>query len=164
VRRIWAHRCKRWRCSGWKQLPQTRLYGEMGLVSLLALHLRAPTRQGIFVKAACGKTARAEFERRTEASVFDRTRASSDPTKGCWEVDIPLPGSGFWGRYDRLHALPEAGSNGSQAIPAVGIIRNGRQEATGDQRGWTSSIHPRDFRIEAIRGTGVIESLSVISM
>ena len=30
-----------WRCSGWKQLPQTRLYGEMGLVSLLALHLRA---------------------------------------------------------------------------------------------------------------------------
>jgi len=41
VRRLWAHRCKRWRCSGWKQLPQTRLYGEMGLVSLLALHLRA---------------------------------------------------------------------------------------------------------------------------
>jgi RNA-directed DNA polymerase len=41
VRRIWAHRCKRWRCSGWKQLPQTKLYGEMGLVSLLALHLRA---------------------------------------------------------------------------------------------------------------------------
>src|SRR5215813_9318501 len=41
VRRIWAHRCKRWRCSGWRQLPQTRLYGEMGLVSLLALHLRA---------------------------------------------------------------------------------------------------------------------------
>jgi RNA-directed DNA polymerase len=59
VRRIWAHRCKRWRCSGWKQLPQTKLYGEMGLVSLLALHLRAPTRQGVFVKAACGKTARA---------------------------------------------------------------------------------------------------------
>src|SRR5215831_1099829 len=41
VRRIWAQRCKCWRCSGWKQLPQTRLYGEMGLVSLLALHLRA---------------------------------------------------------------------------------------------------------------------------
>src|ERR1700686_991713 len=41
VRRIWSHRCKRWRCSGWKQLPQTKLYGEMGLVSLLALHLRA---------------------------------------------------------------------------------------------------------------------------
>ena len=41
VRRLWSHRCKRWRCSGWKQLPQTKLYGEMGLVSLLALHLRA---------------------------------------------------------------------------------------------------------------------------
>ena len=41
VRRIWSHRCKRWRCSGWKQLPQTTLYGELGLVSLLALHLRA---------------------------------------------------------------------------------------------------------------------------
>jgi hypothetical protein len=40
VRRIWSHRCKRWRCSGWKQLPQAMLYGEMGLVSLLALHLR----------------------------------------------------------------------------------------------------------------------------
>jgi hypothetical protein len=54
VRRIWAHRCKHWRCSGWKQLPQTRLYGETGLVSLLALHLRVrpPGRD-------CGKTARA---------------------------------------------------------------------------------------------------------
>jgi RNA-directed DNA polymerase len=41
VRRIWSQRCKRWRGSGWKQLPQTTLYREMGLVSLLALHLRA---------------------------------------------------------------------------------------------------------------------------
>jgi RNA-directed DNA polymerase len=41
VRRIWSHRCKHWRCSGWKQLPQTMLYSEMGLVSLVALHLRA---------------------------------------------------------------------------------------------------------------------------
>ena len=49
VRRIWSHRCKRWRCSGWKQLPQTKLYGEMGLVSLLALHLRArPPGRGSF--------------------------------------------------------------------------------------------------------------------
>jgi group II intron reverse transcriptase/maturase len=40
VRRLWAHRCKRWRCSGWKQLPQRLLYEEMGLVSLLSLHLR----------------------------------------------------------------------------------------------------------------------------
>jgi hypothetical protein len=41
VRRIWSQRCKRWRGSGWKQLPQTMLYREMGLVSLLALHLLA---------------------------------------------------------------------------------------------------------------------------
>ena len=41
VRRLWSHRYKRWRCSGWKQLPQSRLYGELGLVSLLQLHLRA---------------------------------------------------------------------------------------------------------------------------
>jgi RNA-directed DNA polymerase len=47
VRRLWSHRCKRWRCSGWKQLPQTTLYGAMGLVSLLALHLcaRPPGRE-----------------------------------------------------------------------------------------------------------------------
>jgi RNA-directed DNA polymerase len=41
VRRLWAHRCKRWRCSGWKQLPQTLLYGELKLVSLLQLHLQS---------------------------------------------------------------------------------------------------------------------------
>jgi RNA-directed DNA polymerase len=40
VRRLWSHRCKRWRCEGWKQLPQTMLYGELGLVSLLKLHLQ----------------------------------------------------------------------------------------------------------------------------
>jgi group II intron reverse transcriptase/maturase len=40
VRRLWSHRYKRWRCEGWKQLPQTKLYGEMGLVSLLQLHLQ----------------------------------------------------------------------------------------------------------------------------
>ena len=41
VRRLWSHRCKHWRCSGWKQLPQATLYDEMGLVSLLSLHLCA---------------------------------------------------------------------------------------------------------------------------
>jgi RNA-directed DNA polymerase len=41
VRRLWSHRCKHWRCEGWKQLPQTMLYGELGLVSLLQLHLLA---------------------------------------------------------------------------------------------------------------------------
>jgi group II intron reverse transcriptase/maturase len=37
VRRIWSHRCKRWRNCGWKQLPETQLYGEYGLVNLVGL-------------------------------------------------------------------------------------------------------------------------------
>jgi group II intron reverse transcriptase/maturase len=37
VQRIWSHRHKRWRCCGWKDLPERRLYGEMGLVNLLTL-------------------------------------------------------------------------------------------------------------------------------
>jgi RNA-directed DNA polymerase len=34
VRRIRSHRFKRWRNGGWRQLPETRLYGEYGLVNL----------------------------------------------------------------------------------------------------------------------------------
>jgi RNA-directed DNA polymerase len=37
VRRIWSHRFKRWRNAGWKSLPERRLYGEYGLVTLVAL-------------------------------------------------------------------------------------------------------------------------------
>lgn len=37
VRRIWSHRCKRWRNCGWRQLPETKLYGEYGLVNLIGL-------------------------------------------------------------------------------------------------------------------------------
>jgi group II intron reverse transcriptase/maturase len=37
VRRIWSHRHKRWRNTGWKKLPEPRLYEEMGLVNLIAL-------------------------------------------------------------------------------------------------------------------------------
>jgi RNA-directed DNA polymerase len=37
VRRIWSHMYKRWRNTGWKKLPETRLYGEMGLVNLILL-------------------------------------------------------------------------------------------------------------------------------
>jgi hypothetical protein len=36
VRRIWSHRFKRWR-GGWLQLPETKLYGEYGLVNLVRL-------------------------------------------------------------------------------------------------------------------------------
>jgi hypothetical protein len=37
LRRIWSHRFKRWRCRGWKRLPERQLYDEMGLVRLVFL-------------------------------------------------------------------------------------------------------------------------------
>ncbi len=37
VRRLWSHRFKRWRCAGWKRLPATMLYGDLGLVNLISL-------------------------------------------------------------------------------------------------------------------------------
>jgi RNA-directed DNA polymerase len=37
VRRIWSHRLGKWRCSGWKTLPNRKLYGEYGLVNLVAM-------------------------------------------------------------------------------------------------------------------------------
>ena len=37
LRRLWSHRFKRWRCRGWRQLPERQLYGEMRLVRLVFL-------------------------------------------------------------------------------------------------------------------------------
>jgi len=37
IRRIWSFRFKRWRNAGWKKLPRSKLYGEMGLVNLISL-------------------------------------------------------------------------------------------------------------------------------
>ncbi len=37
IRRIHSHRYKRWRCRGYKTLPESKLYGEYGLVRLIAL-------------------------------------------------------------------------------------------------------------------------------
>ena len=37
VRRIWSHRYRKWRCCGWKTLPRSKLYGEYGLVNLIAM-------------------------------------------------------------------------------------------------------------------------------
>jgi RNA-directed DNA polymerase len=37
LHRIWSQRFKRWRCRGWKRLPERHLYGELGLVRLIAL-------------------------------------------------------------------------------------------------------------------------------
>ncbi len=47
VRRIWSHRYKRWRNRGWKQLPESKLYGELGLVNLVGLipSIAAPVRE-----------------------------------------------------------------------------------------------------------------------
>lgn len=37
LHRIWSHRFRRWRNSGWKQMPESILYGEYGLVNLIQL-------------------------------------------------------------------------------------------------------------------------------
>ena len=37
VRRLWSQRHKRWRNCGWKSMPSAKLYGELGLVSLVHL-------------------------------------------------------------------------------------------------------------------------------
>lgn len=37
VQRLWSHQHKHWRCCGWKTLPRSKLYGEYGLVNLIAL-------------------------------------------------------------------------------------------------------------------------------
>ena len=37
IRRIWSFRFKRWRNAGWKKLPVSKLYGELGLVKLISL-------------------------------------------------------------------------------------------------------------------------------
>ncbi len=37
VRRIWSHRCKRWRNCGWKLLPESQLYSQYKLVNLVSL-------------------------------------------------------------------------------------------------------------------------------
>jgi RNA-directed DNA polymerase len=58
-RRIWSHRYKRWRNAGWKKLPDSKLHGELGLVSLIRLIPSLNRRSSAaFVKAGCWKTAR----------------------------------------------------------------------------------------------------------
>ncbi len=58
MQRIRAQRYKRWRNTGWKELPDRRLY-QMGLVVLRSLiPSKAAAWQAVFVKAGCGKPAR----------------------------------------------------------------------------------------------------------
>jgi hypothetical protein len=58
VRRIWSHRHKRWRNCGWKTLPESKLYRELGLVNLTSLIPSIASAKAPLVKAGCGKTAR----------------------------------------------------------------------------------------------------------
>ena len=58
IRRIHAHRYKRWRCRGYRTLPERKLYGEYGLVRLIALIPSILSATGTLVKAVCRKTAR----------------------------------------------------------------------------------------------------------
>jgi len=37
IRRLWSHRYKRWRCRGYRTLPERKLYQELGLVRLITL-------------------------------------------------------------------------------------------------------------------------------
>jgi RNA-directed DNA polymerase len=72
VRRIWSHKFKRWRCAGWKSLPESKLYGEFGLVNLVRLIPSIASRKtSPSWKLHAGKP-HVQFERRTGASVSAR--------------------------------------------------------------------------------------------
>ena len=58
LRRIWSHRFKRWRNTGWKRLPESKLYNEYGLVNMIYLIPSIKPKENILMKARCGKTAR----------------------------------------------------------------------------------------------------------
>jgi RNA-directed DNA polymerase len=59
VRRLWSHRYKCWCNYGWKELPERRLYLEMGLVNLRSLMpSNASSWRAFLAKAGCGKSAR----------------------------------------------------------------------------------------------------------
>ncbi|OVE79394.1 group II intron reverse transcriptase/maturase [bacterium I07] len=59
ARRIWSFKYKRWRNAGWKILPVSTLYGDLGLVNLVSLiPTITPRRERAFVKAGYGKTVR----------------------------------------------------------------------------------------------------------
>src|SRR5215210_7628339 len=57
-KRIWSHRFKRWRNTGWKRLPEVKLYYDYGLVNLIYLIPSIKPKENILMKARCGKTAR----------------------------------------------------------------------------------------------------------
>lgn len=82
VRRIRSHRFKHWRNGGWRQLPETKLYGEYGLVNLVRLILLLHS-GSVSLRESCIR------ENRTcslsGGRWRERKRATSDPTlrKAC---------------------------------------------------------------------------------
>jgi hypothetical protein len=57
---------QRWRNTGWKKLPEEKLYGEYGLVNLIYQIPSIKPKANILMKAVTGKLYDG-FERRTEA-------------------------------------------------------------------------------------------------
>src|SRR5262249_10563303 len=53
VRRIWSHRFGKWRCCGWTMLPRCKLYGELGLVNLVALIPSIATQRESWMRENC---------------------------------------------------------------------------------------------------------------
>jgi hypothetical protein len=74
-----------------------------------------------------------------------------------------IPRRGFCGRYDRFPAFPETRFDGGAPVPALGLVRDRRHSAPGNQCGWASGICPRDCRIEAIRGSGAALPLPAVT-
>jgi hypothetical protein len=53
VRRIRPRRFKPWRNGGWRQLPETKLYGEYGLVNLIQLILSIAPPGSVSLRESC---------------------------------------------------------------------------------------------------------------
>ena len=87
-----------------------------------------------------------------------------DVRSGRRQLDVPQPSTGLCGRHDRFHAIPQAGSDCSQAVPALGVVRNRRDPAASDQCEWTPSICSSHRRVEAIWGFRSALSLSAITL
>jgi|SRR5579864_4899729 hypothetical protein len=55
------------------------------------------------------------------------------------DIAIPI----YLYRNHRLHIIAQTGSDGSEALPATGVIGKRWDPATRHQRGWTSGVCPR---------------------
>ena len=86
-----------------------------------------------------------QFERRTEASVFVRSRASSDPTSRCGTLDLFISGRGFNRRDHRLPPLSPVRCRRGETFSANGHVASRRDPTASDQCRWArrlSAGHP----------------------